>query len=522
MIKHSLLTEKLAPVRFSDGSSENFTLPGIFNILSQPDSEPFFFDSLQIHQQHAWHAFLVQLAAIALNKNSFKTVDGFDEEKWREMLLSLTDGDEAPWCLIVDDWTKPAFMQPPSPANDIFKKPDNTRDISDFDLLVLSKSHDIKMNRINKPELAHWIYSLVTYQTMSGFSGNKNYNIARMNSGFGSRPCVTFVYGSTPSLRFCRDVNIALKIRDNHRYWEHLGFNYKSSRDLGLLWLEPWDGKDQIELEDCDPYFIEICRRIRLQEENDKVVAFFKGTEKARINAANIKGRTGDLWTPIDTSKPEPCALTIPERGFGYEMMRRLIFEDQIISAPTAKLYDFDSGKFEIFAEVVSRGQGQTNGYHSKRIPIPKKIVRLFSKIDDKNLLAERAKYQVDDAKVANTALKLAIFIFLDGKQGKIDFNDKRADEPLRLFDLVVDHQFFDNLWSCADEDSTHARVQWQKFLTDRARKLLRQAYNSLPCSDAVKYKNMTHADVFFQNYINKNFPQLTVIRKGGEDHDSR
>ena len=66
--QHDLLTEPTFRVRFGDGRNVELTLPGVLAALggeASPELESF--AALQPHQHHAWHAFLVQLAAITLH-----------------------------------------------------------------------------------------------------------------------------------------------------------------------------------------------------------------------------------------------------------------------------------------------------------------------------------------------------------------------------------------------------------------------------------------------------------------------
>lgn len=86
------------------------TLPGVLAALARDEVESF--PALRPHQSMFWHMFLVQLAALAL----VRVPDGDipeNEMEWAKLLRGLTVDfpKEEPWCLVVDDWNKPAFMQ---------------------------------------------------------------------------------------------------------------------------------------------------------------------------------------------------------------------------------------------------------------------------------------------------------------------------------------------------------------------------------------------------------------------------
>ena len=83
---------------------------------------------VQAHQEVPLYQFLVQLAVHAIQVTG--TEPG-TEAAWCQALLALTEGDPDPWCLVVQDRSKPAFMQPPVMANQwaqfktVFSTPDD-------------------------------------------------------------------------------------------------------------------------------------------------------------------------------------------------------------------------------------------------------------------------------------------------------------------------------------------------------------------------------------------------------------
>ena len=98
---------------------------------------------------------------------------------WLRIIRTLTESaypDDEPWQLVVDDITKPAFMQPPASSkereND-YKNQVSTPD--ELDMLVTSKNHDLKSEVATQAGVDDWIFALITLQTMEGFSGQGNY-----------------------------------------------------------------------------------------------------------------------------------------------------------------------------------------------------------------------------------------------------------------------------------------------------------------------------------------------------------
>jgi CRISPR system Cascade subunit CasA len=146
------------------------------------------FPGLRHHQAPVWHAFLVQLSALAVEAAA-SVEPPSDGAGWRTALRGLTPewpGDE-PWRLVTPA-DRPSFLQPPVPGGDLtpFRVRINAPD--KLDVLVTSKNHDLKAERITHALPDDWIFALVSLQTQEGQMGRGNYGIARMNGGYGSRP----------------------------------------------------------------------------------------------------------------------------------------------------------------------------------------------------------------------------------------------------------------------------------------------------------------------------------------------
>ena len=117
------------------------SLPAILAALARDEIDSF--PSIRPHQSPAWHMFLVQLAALAMHRAGLTELPS-DEEKWRDLLRGLTPdfAYDEPWRLVVEDRTKPAFLQPPVPQGvkleNLIPAPDT------LDLLITAKNHDLK------------------------------------------------------------------------------------------------------------------------------------------------------------------------------------------------------------------------------------------------------------------------------------------------------------------------------------------------------------------------------------------
>ena len=217
------------------------------------------FTALRPHQRHAWHAFLAQLGAMAMHRAGAGAPPETAPE-WLKLLRGLTPNHprDEPWQMVVNDVTRPAFMQPPAQSDERERDYRNTAGTPDeIDILVTSKNHDLKLAVAVHAEADDWILALVTLQTMEGFSGAGSFGISRMNSGFGNRPAFTLGPSDGPGTHLKRDILALLERRDA------ILDNHPMKPDgIGLLWTVPWDGaKDEALMpEELDPLYIEVCR----------------------------------------------------------------------------------------------------------------------------------------------------------------------------------------------------------------------------------------------------------------------
>ncbi len=487
---HSLLDDLLFRVRLPDDTVQGHALPQILHRLTQDDILSF--EALQPHQQQPWHSFLVQLGAMAVARETGGTRPD-TATGWCDALVGLADGDDAAWHLVVEDVARPAFLQSPVPEGSLddagYKADVPTPD--QLDVLITSKSHDVKARRIRHPEPEHWIYAIVTLQTMEGFLGRGNYGIVRMNGGFGNRPFLGFANDLSWGARFRRDLDVLLSER------EALAERYTFDGPA-LLWVSPWDGaKDSaIPLEDCDPYFLEICRRIRFQQEGDELICWRANTKGQRIDAPDsLNGDTGDPWTPIEKGGK---ALTLSGEGFTYERLQDIVFEGEYTRPPALQFRDTDDDNMYLVARALVRGQGKTEGLHHRIVPVPASASGWLREKSRRERLAERARDRVERVdEVRRTVLYPAIGTLLGGGDtDAIDFDD--VAPWLDAFDRTVDARFFDALWASVDMSDREAREHWETLLWKEAQTQFDDAEDHAPSSSTRYWRARSSARSIF------------------------
>ncbi len=250
----NLLEEQLVSTISTQGMKAQRSLPETLAGLVRGEIASF--SSLRPHQRHVWHAFLVQVAALALEKAGEAALPD-QEGDWRVLLEGLTpDAGGEPWSLVIPDAGKPALMQAPIPGGNLsaFRKietPDS------LDMLITSKNHDLKKERMWHAGPEDWLYALISLQTQEGIMGGGKYGISRMNGGYGSRPMFAIDLAGDMGFRFRREVSILLSLAR-----ERAGSDRPGPKAISLLWLEPWDGSTQIAFEKLHPLYVEVCRRV--------------------------------------------------------------------------------------------------------------------------------------------------------------------------------------------------------------------------------------------------------------------
>lgn len=498
-----LLREPLLAVDLPDGARTPLSLPEVLAKLAS--GERLEFAALRAHQLPAWYAFLVQLAALALHRAGELT-PWQDPERWGDALLELAGGSEAAWSLVVEDLAQPAFFQPPIPEGSLEAagyRPAGTLPDA-IDVLITAKNHDVKQLRMRAPRPEHWVYALVTLQTTEGFLGRGNYGVSRMNGGFASRPALA----ATPELswpaRFARDVRVWLEHRPK---LVEGALGYPASGGHALLWTLPWDGRSSLPLQACDPFYLEVCRRVRLTAAGNELAAWVGSSECARLDAKELKGDTGDAWTPI--KKADHAALTVGEGGFSYRLLRDLLFEEKYTRPPALELRRDDGEHPTFTAQVLARGQGETQGFHERYLPLPRKARLLLSSSEGRERLGKLAERRIAAVELAQRkVLHPALCALLQNGKEELDLRDERTRPWTRRLDRAIDRIFFEHLWRDAALDGGAADTAWEEYLFDLTEQTLAQAVDAVPHSDVRRHRAIARAEITLRRNARKNLPR--------------
>lgn len=375
--------------------------------------------AVRSHQQHPWHAFVCQLAAMALDRAGLVRMPT-DPTAWRDLILGLTPGPqpEDSWNLFQDDLTRPAFMQPPEAHKSaISHYRFNSHTPDQIDIIVPASNHEVKQSIALESSYDDWITALVTLQTAAGYPAPFNYGITRMKGGFGNRPCVALTPADQPAQAVRRDVHAIIERSQRAPEQPRAGRRRRQPTGLAdprarlnllpadpslvtLLWTVPWDGtpQSQITLDKLHPLFIEVSRRIRLQPASGQpasgqpIRAFRATSRKRRVLDSKENGFLPDPWCPMDT-KDESSHSPGSHGTTCAQLVEFLTSPDQWELPPTMRPTAGelnDDCPMNLVTRNLTRGRGKTAGYHEQTYRIGPRTLR--------DLFAEPPRQQAIDA----------------------------------------------------------------------------------------------------------------------------
>lgn len=531
MVEVSLLSERVFRVKDEARSEGTLTLPEVLARLARQDDLDFL--HLRPHQRPAWHAFLVQLAWLALEEVAAPVTMPLEPSAWASHLRALTPGqpDDAPWCLLNSDWQRPAFMQPPCAADRVAEFDKSEHAVQDIDVLVTSRHHDEKAAKVplgSAPADA-LVYALVALQGWSSFMGAGNYNTMRMNGGFGSRPHFRLASRRGSGAEFARDFEALLSAEEEWRARaDVLGLGSTEADEHRLLWLPPWD-RGSLPLRSVHPLCLEVTRRVRLVRDAGRLVLRRASSDAMRVAAKEAAGVVGDPWTPVMIDKA-PRALTAHRGTLGYRSLQALLFDRSRTELPLlAEPSDAERGAARsatLLAQILLSGDGRTDGVSRREVRLPPKVLLRDAQLGER--LSRRARVFVERAGVASgKVLRAALIQFLDGSEEVAwknnDFS-KAAQPWVERYEQAIDEAFFGALFAsveAAPDDDSAATVHWDRWLAREAQAQLAVATESLPTRDGCRWFAKARAERLMALSLHKHLGIGARPRRGDQELDA-
>jgi len=494
----NLLTDGAIAVR----PDRRVSLPQLFAAMARGEVTEF--PSLRAHQRAPWHMFLVQLAALALWRAGQRQLPQ-QSRAWAGLLRGLVPGypGDAPWRLVAREPDLPAFLQTPDPGGlkwNAIETPDA------LDVLISARNHDVK-RAVNREATAEdWILALVSLQTMSGYSGNGKNGIARMNGGYASRPLVGLAPGRgggdlsvDPSAWWARDVGRLLEQRAAGE-----GASRGTVGGPGALWCLDWPEGEQLDLASLDPWFIEVCRRVRLVEKDGRFVAFTSTSRAARIDARRRRGDTGDPWAPVHGK--ERKSLTVGEAGFDYPKLCELLFSGEWVLPVLAQRGEGEQGRdMVLVAEALSRGPGKTEGLQSRIVAMPPGTM-----LPPPSDTAGETRAQMEEIDIFQRALRYSLALAAAGGDSEAvqTKHFARAREAKGRLHDAADRMFFPCLRRRFEEEAD-ARFEFLETLWSVTRREFAMALPGMRCPAAKRVRAQARANGALANMVRRNFPEL-------------
>lgn len=296
---------------------------------------------------------------------------------------------------------------------------------------------------------------------------------------------------------------------------------YRAAGGLALTWLRPWDTDVPLEMSELDPFFIEVCRRVRLERSpGGQIAALTRPSARPRTQSAALKGNLGDPWVPIKLGKAEPAALTVSSGGFDYRLARQILLDRAAFSEPLAlrELPGEHGRDSEIHMAVLVRGQGKTEGLHERIISLPYSIAQQMpfddADVDDEeNTLAEFSKRMVDAAGEARKVLRQSVLIYLQGPDNP-KFNKPDAAAWITRYDRAIDEQYFDYLFGAAEAGTEEANRRWQEFLGREAIRLARAVWETAAAPGTRREKARAASETVLCGGLRKRLPDAQPTSK--------
>jgi len=197
--------------------------------------------------------------------------------------------------------------------------------------------------------------------------------------------------------------------------------------------------------------------------------------------------------------------------------MSDLLFSGNFSKALLQQVQDSDPDRgLAVLARGIARGQGITEGYHERLVPLSKPAIGFFKrgKYDVLGHLAQRRVQETGDMR--GKVLRPALFALLQDGADDINYGSKttapQADKWLKAFEHAVDLIFFERLWNevAADPaDRDDVRHTWLRELRDLARAQLTKAERAAPLATMRRYKAITRGRAMFDRQAYKQFSEL-------------
>ena len=183
-----------------------------------------------------------------------------------------------------------------------------------------------------------------------------------------------------------------------------------------------------------------------------------------------------------------------------------------------------DEDSMTLVARGMVRGQGKTEGYYERVIPIRKRLQTAMLRQGGTADIGQIATSRIEDIARVQRILSHAIQVFLArGDSDDVSPEHRNLARPwLNRLDEHIDMTFFEDLQDEFEVDDLgereRRRNEWLRGVVDHARSILAAATDSLPCPAIHRYKARAGAEGLFEGRIRGNGGLPFLFQKSDED----
>jgi hypothetical protein len=352
------------------------------------------------------------------------------------------------------------------------------------------------------PEPEHWVWTLINLQTSAASPDKFHFRSTR--TGPSGRVYAGFRPGSLDEASwFLRDLAILRSMRS------HLLYRYREDGHA-VLSLIPWDGDEQINSRNLDPFYLDVSRIVRLVQSpfgNPNLMAWTGSVSKKKEEAGDkkVKGRvtpmlgnTGDIWTPLATTKNGITSFTTDETGFRYDKIHEIMYGEHPCP-PAAHIRPADGMEpvFYVAGLILDQKHAANSlGFHERMIPVTPHYYADDS--PEHTRLAAKSAAMVQAVSVAESCLREALRQMFPRK-GTPPKDQPILHTHIDEYDRAVDGLYFEALFGSGSQ------ADWVQTLVNLALKTLDKAELQLPQPKRIK------ASAFAFNVWDATKSQLTL-----------
>lgn len=500
---------------------------GLADILAlYGEDVPFDVTAARSFHQHPWHAFVCQLAAMAMSRAGLTRMPT-DATDWVDLLMGITP-DHAratAWELISDDLTETAFLQPPASSRDRLREyrikcstPDEA------DILQSGSNHRVKLRVAFDNEPDDWILTLINVQTAAGVDAPRTYGIFRMNKGLGNRACVSLTPANQPGRAVRRDVEAIIETAAHNP-----GMLPEDDSLETILWTIPWDGEteDALDLSRLHPLCIEVARRIRLvQHDNGSITSMRATSRTRRVRDTDERGYVPEPWCPMNREKKTaytPGDYGVTTRNLIDFLTKPDTWELPPLLQPTRA--ELEKGEpLSIITRNLTRGQGKTRGYHESLTWVgPETVSRLLTNPRDPTAVEKLEAIFKSSETVRRRITEALMQAQSPGNAEPRDYRHQAARDLANpwsnVFNERIHPTIFDQLereLAAPEEEREQVRREWlNETVAPEARRTLRQGIQNIPPPGRYREQARLRAEATLERCLN-DFAPPAADESGG------